>query len=271
MPALKQADVVISGGASHIVSLCAAVQALRNYRSFNRIGGTSAGGVVALMEAFGIPYSKQVKLIHTMVTKNGIMDPHPKAWVNGAVTQWRRIPQMTQRVIGKDTVLGESKIPVFVIVCDAYEGRPRMLSSWGTPDVLVSEAAAATSAIYPLADMQTIPSSGTGNRLYFDGGFAQNFAMEAFDDMPEVETVGIRMDTSTVTVIPVRSVKDRLIAIARNMLWSSSNAYLSVKPHARMVTIVSPYDGLSFDQSQKEFLDRITIGSRAVHALTWGE
>jgi predicted acylesterase/phospholipase RssA len=263
--------LVVAGGAGHMGSLYAAAVTVGRHRRIRRIGGTSAGGLVSLLVAFGVPERVGASLIQRALSKNQILDVDPRVWPTPALCGWNYIPRVVRETLGAGLRLGDAKIPVFVVVSDVYAGEPVILSSWGTPEVLVDEAARATSALWPIADMVPIPSRGTGNRPHIDGGFAINYAMDAFDDDPSVETIGIRMRSPHGQIVAARTARERFLAVARLLMWSQENAHLSGKNCSRTIEVDSPYDGLDFDQSPEEFKNRLLLGVKAASAYDWSQ
>jgi predicted acylesterase/phospholipase RssA len=259
------ADFVLSGGAAGIVEIMAAANAIYRRYTPRRLLGTSSGGIKALLDGFQVAPFVQEKIVKEAVQKNRLLDFSISAKLQYALVKWEYLPEVCDKVLGPKTTLGEAKIPVGVVVTDAYESRPVIMSSWDTPQVLVREALRATTALVPLAPMVTVPSFGRGNRLYYDGGFTANFAMDAFDDDHLVPTIGIRLRSDKRDVRPIRDVKSRVMSVVRSLLYSSDHAWLSAKNSMRVCSIDSPYDGLNFDQSHAEFSARIQCGAMAGH------
>jgi hypothetical protein len=98
-----------------------------------------------------------------------------------------------------------------------------------------------------------------------------NFAMDQFDDDPEVETIGIRMAPTDHGhyVPPIRGPRDMILSMTETMLWASNNAFLSQKNCSRLIDIKSSFPGISFDQPAKEFLARSASGVAAIESHDW--
>lgn len=264
------ADGVFPGAAGNMPIIHEAYKASCEYVHYRRVGGTSAGGMIALLDAFGVPASEQTDLIDRLLQKNRLLDTSLMPLSQGGLCKWQVIGRETKKLLG-DKRLGQALKPVFVVVCDAYTRRPVVVSSWANPLVKVHEVASATSAIWPLAQMQQIPSLGFGNRLFYDGGFAMNFAMDVYDDDPQFPTLGIRIQPDLPRVIPTRTNTQKAVAVAETLMWASNNAFLSQKNCSRVITIPTHFDGFNFNQTKHELMARRTAGSYAAHAFDYSQ
>lgn len=257
-------DAVISGGASNCVGLASALYELAKKREIARIGGTSAGSICAMAYAFGIPEAKIKYLLEYYLTKDRLLDgsifnvPSGFGFCSG-----KAFSAALESVIDKKATLGDAKIPVFVVVTDMYQAKPVILSSWNSPKVSAIEAVVASSSLLPIFCARPITGANTGNRLYFDGGFAKNFAMDVFDDVPDRPTIGLRIKTAD-SIEPVRQWEflKAAKAVARTMLYSSDNAHMSDKHTARIID-VEGRDGLDFSLTKDEFDLRWLLGKKA--------
>lgn len=254
-------DVVLSGGASNCVGLTAAAFALQKKHRIARIAGTSAGSLGALSVAFGLAADDAKRLFLTWLRDNRLLDGNPinvpKRFGYCAGENLRKALSDT---LGKDAKLGDSLMPVFVVVTDMYESKPVVLTSWDHPNVSAVDAGVASSALLPVFGAQTIRGSDKGNRLFFDGGFSKNFAMDVFDDVPSRPTVGVRVKNNA-SVEPVRSWEflKAAKAVGRAMLYSSDNAYLSAKKDATILEVEGG-DGLDFSLQSAEIERRWACG-----------
>jgi predicted acylesterase/phospholipase RssA len=262
-------DVVVAGGGSNCVSLGAALFELARTRTVARVAGTSAGGLVALALAFGVDPSRFRNQLEGSLHGNRLLD-------GGVVTLLRRFGwcrgdelRLAARIlVGEGTRLGDAKIPVAVVVSDLYERRPRVLSSWGTPDVLAEDAAVATAAIPGVFAPQQVRGLGVGNRLHADGGIAINFAYDLFDDNPR-PTIGLRPSTKPLGPVPVRDVRSVALALGALFMWSSDNAHRSHKSNAVVVDVPAE-DGLDFDLEAADVTRRWAAGVLAVRSAVLG-
>lgn len=258
-------DVVVAGGGSNCVSLGAALYELGQRRPIARVAGTSAGGLAALALAFGVDPVRFRNQLEGSLSGNRLLDgsifnfARRFGWCRGEAMR-----EVARILVGKGRRLGEAKIPVAVVVCDLYERRPRVLSSWGTPDVLAEDAAVGTSAIPVVFEAQTIRGLGVGNRLHVDGGTARNAAFDLFDDNPR-PTIGIRPQPGRVEALPVRGIGAFAKAIGSLLLWSADNAHMSAQPNGVVVDVPAE-DGLDFDLSPADVKRRWAAGVDAVRA-----
>lgn len=260
-----KADVVLSGGASNCVGLASALYALSSKHQICRIGGTSAGSICAAAFAFGLSENKIKDLLEYYLAKDRLLDGNvfniPSRF---GLCSGNALGSALEAVLGKKAVLGDAKIPLFVVVTDMYKAKPTILSSWNTPKASAIEAVVASSSLLPIFCARPINGLDTGNRLYFDGGFAKNFAMDVFDDIPDRPTIGLRIKTKE-TIEPVRQWEfvKAAKAVARTMLYSSDNAHMSDK-HLSRVIEVEGGDGLDFSLNKEEFEYRWLLGKKGI-------
>lgn len=263
-------DVVIAGGGSNVVSLGAALYTLAKRRPVARVCGTSAGGLAALALAFDVDEARFASQIEgSLSPKEG----HPLGrLIDGDVVNFMRtlgwargeaLRNAAALLVGVGAKLGDAKIPVAVVVGDMFTGRPRVLSSWGTPDVLACDAAVATAAIPFVFSPQTIRGLGDDRRLFCDGGTACNFALHLFDDSDR-PTVGIRpRQPDEASGRPALTVVDKILAFGRLLMFASDNAWRSTKEH--LVIDVPGEDGLDFTLDRVTHLRRWAAGVAAAH------
>lgn len=254
-------DVVLSGGASNCVGLTAAAFALQKKNRIARIAGTSAGSLGALSIAFGLSADDAKRLFLTWLQQDRLLDGSPlNVPSRFGYCAGESLRKALSSTLGKDAKLGDAFMPVFVVVTDMYESKPVVLSSWDHPNVSAVDAGVASSAMLPVFGAQTIRGLDRGNRLYFDGGFSRNFAMDVFDDVPSRPTVGVRVKNKQ-SVEPVRAWEflKAAKAVGRAMLYSSDNAYMSAKPNATVID-VDGGDGLDFSLESAEIERRWACG-----------
>jgi predicted acylesterase/phospholipase RssA len=262
---MLEVDVVLSGGASNCVGLAAALYRLSKRVKIRRIGGTSAGGLCATAFAFGLTEQETKKLLSFYLEKDRLLDgnifniPNTFGFCSGNV-----LAKAIESIVGKKSKIKNADIPMFVVVTDMYQSKPTVISSSTHPDACIIDAATASASLIPVFCARPIEGLNTGNRLYFDGGFAKNFAMDAFDDVPERPTIGLRVKNENF-IEPVRQLEflKAAKAIARTMLYSSDNAYVSSKHSSRIIEVVGG-DGLDFSIDKEEFQRRWSLGQKAV-------
>lgn len=262
-------DLVLQGGGSNCIGLAAAALELRERAPIVRVAGTSAGGLVALALAFSVdPVRLRATLEHHL-QDNRLIDGDLACFLTRF--GWCRgdaLRRAARGLIGEGARLGDARTPVAVVVGDLYAREPRILSSWATPNVLVEDAAVATSAIPGVFAAQEIRGLGVGNRLHVDGGVAMNFALDIFDDEPARPTVGLRPLPTDVGLRPVRDIPSFVLALAGLRQWASDNAYRPGKAH-RVIDIPGG-DGLDFSLSVGEIQSRWEAGRKAAQAAIIG-
>lgn len=258
--------VAVSGGAAHIKELAGGLYALAEHTDIVGCVGTSAGSFVSAALAFGIPRGEMENLVVEMLQDNKVLDFSVFAWQRYGLCRWDKIKETIRSVWGPGTRLGEAAMPLAVVVSDTYTKMPAVFSSWATPRVKLEEVLAASSAIPFLAAAQMIPSADTGNRLYCDGGVADNFALDIFADKSD-PTVGLCLYGQTSTdITPVRSLKDYVLAVASLALWESAD--VAARTDERVIALKTEGSGFDFSQKPDEIRKGIESGrSQVLEAL----
>jgi len=180
----KPIRVCVPGGASHAPTLAGGLYYLDTVYDVVAVAGASAGALSAIAYAFGVPLKDLLRVLTRLLQKDRVLDRSLAATGRYGRCAWEVIGEAVKELVGAHTTMGEALVPLLIVVTDARTSRPVYLSSWATPNVLVWEAAAATSALIPLASMKYIPSYRPG-RLYYDGGFTDNNPDHVFDSAPE--------------------------------------------------------------------------------------
>lgn len=256
--------MVLQGGGSNAVGLAAAAYELRRRHPIQRIAGTSAGGLVALALAFDVDVARLQAILAHALADNRLLDGDIGCFLSRY--GWCRgdaLRQTARSLVGEGARMGDARTPVAVVVGDLYARAPRVLSSWSTPNVLVEDAAAATAAIPGVFAAQEIRGLGVGNRLHVDGGVSMNFAVDLFDDQPDVPTIGIRPEPLKQGLRPVRDLKAYLWALAGLRQWAADNAYRSSKQRVTVVDVPAG-DGLDFSLSAADIQQRWDAGIDAM-------
>jgi predicted acylesterase/phospholipase RssA len=187
---MKRPDrcIIISGGASHGPTLWGALMVVLGEYNTVGIGGASIGAVKAAGIAVGLPLSRLEEEMVTLFQNNALTGGakmlrfHPRIFWSrgGGLHDWSHVVKHLRRIFG-DLKMADAKIPLCIVVGDVYTGEPTYVTSWGNPDALIWQVLAASTAVWPVADAQTIPSLGTGNRLYVDGGWGNNVPSQVFE------------------------------------------------------------------------------------------
>lgn len=260
---------VVSGGASHGATLWGAVQA--GLERFTPLGyaGASIGAVLVAGLAVGLPMAtleaEMVSLFQGNRLTGGkkVIRFHPRLFTRASgMHDWSYVRAELKRIFG-DRRMRDVRGPLCIVVGDVYTGQPRYITSWGDPDVLIWQALTASTAVWPVAAAQEIPSLGTGNRLHVDGGWGNNCPHDVFADRPEptVSFYLTKPDRDRDGVAdPVK--RDGLFGILEACL--ELGLYVEPNVHAREDDIAVPIcpsgSGLNFNLSSSEIRARVLNG-----------
>jgi len=263
----EQVDVVVAGGASHVVTLAAGLSTLSTIVDIVSVGGASAGAISAAAEAFAVPVHKQKALLKKVLTRDYLKD---RAWNPldryGLYAGDNLYKELKDLFGGK--TMGEALIPLRVVVCDLWTRQPVVIE--GGPGcnpehakLKVVDALRCSAAIPVFFKAWTLPE-WRGNRLFVDGGTAANFAMGMFDDSPR-RTIGLRLTPAPMDdVKPVRSLVAFCEAVASLVLWASDNAHISRKRYADVISLPQIGSGLNFNLTDEVFEERWAAGVAGV-------
>lgn len=270
MANFKTCNMIISGGASHGADLWgAALVALTKYRPV-RLAGASIGAVTAAGLACGMsPSELQAQLVkffqkNTLTGGKAPIGIRPRViWARGGgLNDWSHVAAALKSIFGNKK-MGDVRAPLCIVVSDVYTRRPVYITSTEDPEVLIWEALAASTAVWPVADAQTIPSLGRGNRLYIDGGWSDNCPVTAWGDTAEPNVVlylaPVDNDHDTLPD-PVRTegVADILGAALELALYASPA--VPGRKQDVLVPIATQGSGFDFDLTEAEIKRRIKNG-----------
>jgi predicted acylesterase/phospholipase RssA len=259
--------VAVSGGAAHLKELAGGLYALAERTEVLGCVGTSAGALATAGLAFGIGRKEMESVLVDMLQGNKVLDLSVFAWQRYGLCQWNVMKETVRKVWGEKTRMGEAAIPFAVVVSDLYTRTPRVFSSWATPLVKLDEVLPASSAIPFLVAAQTIPSANTGNRLYCDGGVADNFALDVFADKAE-PTVGLCLQhqagSDEERIERINNLKDYVLAVASLALWESTD--VAGRHDDRVIVIKTTGSGFDFNQKPDQIRQSVEYGRRQVIA-----
>ncbi len=264
---------VSSGGASHAVTLAGGFYRLKRRTKVVGVAGVSAGALVSAALAYGVPAAAVLDLFVELLQGDKILDRRPaheggilaRGW---GVCRWEVLRRAVVDMLGAKTTLGDSPIPIVVVVTDGYFKRPIYLSKRDTPHVLVADALAVSSAVWPLAPMQEIPShfAAIGNRLCFDGGYTDNFPNHVFDEREE-PTIGLRLGGDCPVADRLEDLDDAACAALEALTWA---AQTSKTTRADAVVVDVPTaklgSGFNFNLTPELVRARWTAGEDAIDA-----
>lgn len=289
-PSLRVDDGVylaLPGAASHIATVAGAVLAFLAWLLWLRtrggkpgavlkgVSGVSAGAAVAAAVAFGV-VEKLPRILRHWLQHRRVLDVVPDGKVG--LCKWERIRDLIDEVIGPGCTMGQAKIPLAILVADADAAARGdectvVLSSWGTPDVLVTDAVAAAMALVPMAPTCAIPSLGTAmspdRRRFFDCGFRKNIPDDVWDFAVSPTVSFSCKQRQSPTGKPVRVSDGDPFAVVEALAGAVSQA-LNERRTSRSdglhIVLDAVGSSLDFDLTPEETSERINNGRRSVEA-----
>lgn len=189
--------------------------------------GASVGGLLAILRAFGVGYSRIRVLFEELLYENAMLDFSVEGIPGGAVTKWEVLKDVCARELGAKTTFGDAPLPLVVGTTSADTGEPFYFSKAHTPKVLIGEVATRTSAfLMPITDMDSVPSLGTeltpDIRLFYDSGWTDNTCDAVFDKKPSPR-VAIRLDRRGIQRVRKGDYLAMLRSYGRAALYASSD------------------------------------------------
>lgn len=170
--------VLSGGGARGLAHLGAIAQLVDDGVPIDRIGGCSAGALVAGLHAMGLAPAEAAAL-----ARRELVDHHPFADVTvprESLIKGRRAMAMLTRMFG-DARIEELSLPVFTVSADLNTG-DLITHDHGR----LRDAVAASMAIPGF-----VPAFRMGARLHVDGGLLDNFPVDVMKDADEGPVIGI--------------------------------------------------------------------------------
>lgn len=279
--------LALPGASSHIATVLGAVLAflahllwLRTRRRMpgavlKGVSGISAGAAVAAAVAFGVE-DKLPRILRHWLQHRRVLDFAPDGKVG--LCRWERVRELIEEVIGPGVTMGQARIPLAILVADADAAARGdectvVLSSWGTPNVLVVDAVAAAMAIVPLAPPCAIPSLGTAmspdRRRFFDCGFRKNIPDDVWDFASSPTVSFSCRQRQVLTGKPVRVSDGDPLAVVEALVGAVSQA-LNERRTSRKdgmhIVLDAVGSSLDFDLTPEETTERISNGRRSVEA-----
>ena len=262
---------VFPGGASHVATIAGSALELDKLGIILGAAGISAGGLVAIATAFG-KLDKLGDLLRHWLQHDRILD----VWPDGklGICKGERIPAIIDALIGPGARMSDADMPLVLVVTRRVAGRTRpvYLSSWATPNVLVSEAGGATAALVPLFPMRTIPSLGTAMSpdivKSYDGGFTDNLPDHVFDGRAD-PTVSIGLDVVESKTGKPSVTRDDAISQALDIadaITFAQSQRKTKRSDGLHIPVRAEGSGLDFSLTVPEIDRRIENGRRGVRA-----
>lgn len=255
-------DLVIAGGASHVVGLAGAASVLDAHVDIARVGGTSAGALVAAAIARGLTPDEIKRLLRPFLAGNRLLDRQFNPFNGWGLHKGERLRAALREVFGRAR-LCDVWIPLRVVTCDLFTRRPVVIDSTVKEHAEISlvDACYASAAIPLFFRAASIPGLWG---LFVDGGTVANAKGDLFDDVPTRRTVMVRLQERPADkVTPIRGVAEYVGAVADLLLHASNNAHVSRKLWADVVQVPTVGSGLDFDLSDAAFDARYSAGQAA--------
>lgn len=123
--------------------------ALRSSKSFSEVAavsGTSGGSLIAALTALDLGPRDMERLLKTFDFQT-MIEWNPLAVFNMGYCNGRKVERALKRVFGENTLMGDTKIPLYVTASDVHAGKPIVFSSEKTPEVPIWLALRASLAI----------------------------------------------------------------------------------------------------------------------------
>lgn len=266
---------VLPGAASHAPDEAGALYELDSVFDILGVAGVSAGAINGAVYAFGLDLHTVSGLYEELLQKDRMLDRSLLAAPRFGMCEWKVVQDQLHKLLGKKTTLGQSIIPLCVVVTDARSSRPVYFSSWATPDVNVGEVVGGSTALIPLASMRYIPSY-VPVRLYYDGGFTDNFPNHVFDDRAErtvafklIETDRDKDNREDDIDFHEWDMGGAAASVVRSVTYAAS-ASKTTRDDQLIIPIHLQGSGLDFSLSVQEIRDRIKNGREAVRTSLKG-
>jgi predicted acylesterase/phospholipase RssA len=270
MPSKPAAWRCYPGGASHVLTIAAADEALDEVSVPLGYSGVSAGALVALARAFRVPHARIYAVLTRLLKGNAVLDVAPFELGDGGLCGWHVIPDAIDELLGPGRRLGEAPLPVIVVVTDLDTGTPQYIDSRNPAhaNILVRELARATSAIPGVAPQMPIPSwrlglYTPGITLKADGGVTDNTADDVFDTEAAPRIALRLVDDAPMPRVRHWAAITQALAVFRAMLWASSRIK-SKRSDGLVIDVDAEGSGFNFDLTAGEMQQRRSAGRRSV-------
>ena len=256
-------DLVVSGGASHVVGLAAAAFVVDDVCDVAAVGGSSAGSIVAAALAMGLSRGEAERALRETLVDSDVLDLSLWPLHRWGLHKGEALKAALRRTF-RDAKMGDVWVPLRVVVCDLYERRPVVIDS-ETPEhraLSLVDVLYASSAIPLFFRAATLPEVW-GSRLFVDGGTSANSPFGLFDDTSR-RTIGLRLETSPVEPRPVRSTADYVVALAELLLHASNNGHVSRKHWSDVLEVPAVAgSGLQMRLTEDQFRARWEAAEKA--------
>lgn len=162
-------SLIIEGGGVRVLAALAALHVLeRNGYTPAAFAGTSAGGLMSAMLAYGYSTESCLRLSNRLLSKK-MLDVRPWAWVRGGICAGGYLERTVDELLD-GAQFRDMKYPLKIVAANMTDGFPQVFSEETTPKMAVSKAVRLSSSI-PFVYQW---GSWKG-KLYWDGGLSSNF------------------------------------------------------------------------------------------------
>lgn len=271
-------DLVISGAGSHGLTQAACLRSLSSQCDFKRAGGSSAGAINAAGLALGLDPERMVHLWSNLLRSGDVPDwkfPGPLKPLGlfqgrGGCMRGLNIRSHLEETLGKNTQVGEVKLPFRLMVGNMNRRRTEMVSSdlERHKHIKIVDAVMCSLAVPFLIDGQLLDLKSP--TLYCDGGVGNNVPRSLWDDPDSSGTdtaLGVVRPTLVLHFVdseepvPATDFVKRLHAVI-NIMRDAAEDARSKKPESLVwnVPIAADGDALNFVLTKEECARREKIG-----------
>ncbi len=255
-------NIVFEGGGVKGVAYIGALEVLDKkgiLKDINRVAGTSAGAIVALL--VGLKYSiTEIRTILFNMNFEDFMDDKAGFARDGyhliknyGYCEGKTLRNFIEKLVFdktgnkhitfKQLSFVGSYIGLYFIGTDISNAERQVFSSKTTPDVKIAEAVLISASypfVFPLSGLNSI----NPDNIYCDGGLIDNYPIRIFDYDGNIneETIGFRLSTKTKTISKnkpkkIDSMLDVLRQMASLLLDVQTKIYLNDEDWKRTVFI----------------------------------
>jgi predicted acylesterase/phospholipase RssA len=180
----------VGGGGPSITYLAGGAAGLHASARVHGWAGVSAGAIIAAAKAFSVSDQAIRESLERVLSTGSALKIDPAGLARGGLFSLEGLRSEIDAMIGKGARLGDSLVPLVVVVTDLDTGTPWYLTSRQAPKVSVVEAVLASSSFMSgITPARAIPSLGTvmspDVRLWGDGGLCDNTADHVWDSKPQ--------------------------------------------------------------------------------------
>lgn len=204
--------------------------------TINGVAGTSGGSIVATATALGMTTEELYSL--SVADMSGLLTWNVGAWFSGAWCNGKALEKwLDQKFAG--ATFRDVKIPLQIIATDLHAGSAFVFSQATTPDVKLSLACRASSAV-PLVYSRV----NFDGRILIDGGVTNNIPVDRLPVVAGETRVGLDVDEpATYSTDPIWAYMGSLVHL---LLASNENNIMHLEASTGAVIIKTPTGGAGF-------------------------